>query len=90
MLLALGFVLSFSACKSEDKEAETKLNQEIMKVHDEVMPKMGELNRMKRQLSAYKDAVPDDNAEMKDSLINAILILAKTEDNMNDWMAGYK
>ena len=61
-----------------------------MKVHDEVMPKMGEINRMKRQLSEYKDAVTDDNAAMKDSLINAILLLAKTEDNMNDWMAGYK
>lgn len=90
LLLSFGFVLSFSACKSDTKEAETLLNQEIMKVHDEVMPKMGEINRMKRQLSEYKDAVPDDNAEMKDSLINAILLLAKTEDNMNDWMAGYK
>ncbi len=90
VLLVLGFLLSFSACKSENKEAETLLNQEIMKVHDEVMPKMGDINRMKRQLSAYKDEVPDDNAAMKDSLINAILLLAKTEDNMNDWMAGYK
>ena len=90
LLLSFGFVLSFSACKSDTKEAETLLNQEIMKVHDEVMPKMGEINRMKRQLSAYKDEVPDDNAEMKDSLINAILLLAKTEDNMNDWMSGYK
>lgn len=90
LLLAFGFLLSFAACKSENKEAETLLNQEIMKVHDEVMPKMGDINRMKRQLSAYKDEVSDDNAAMKDSLINAILLLAKTEDNMNDWMAGYK
>ena len=90
VLIALGLFLSFAACKSENKEAETLLNQEIMKVHDEVMPKMGDINRMKRQLSAYKDEVPDDNAEMKDSLINAILLLAKTEDNMNDWMSGYR
>ncbi len=89
-LLLLGFVLSFAACDNSDKEAESKLNQEIMKVHDEVMPKMSELNRMKRQIGEFKDAVPDDNAEMKDSLINAILMLAKTEDNMNDWMGGYK
>jgi hypothetical protein len=89
-LLFLGFVLSFAACDNSDKEAESKLNQEIMKVHDEVMPKMSELNRMKRQIGAFKDAVPDDNAEMKDSLINAILMLAKTEDNMNDWMGSYK
>ena len=90
LFLALGFVLSFTACDNKDKEAETLLNQEIIKVHDEVMPKMGELNRMKRQIGAYKDAVSDDNAAMKDSLINAILLLSKTEDNMNDWMNGYK
>lgn len=90
LLLAFGFMLSFTACDNKDKEAETKLNQEIMKIHDEVMPKMSELNRMKRQVGAYKDAVPDDNAEMKDSLINAILLLAKTEDAMNDWMGSYK
>ena len=90
VLLALGFVLSLTACDNKDKEAETLLNQEIIKVHDEVMPKMGELNRMKRQIGAYKDAVSDDNAAMKDSLINAILLLSKTEDNKNDWMSGYK
>ena len=90
LLIATNLFLSFSACKSEDKESETNLNQEIMKIHDEVMPKMGDLNRMKRQLNAYKDEVPDDNAAMKDSLINAILVLSKTEDNMNDWMASYK
>ncbi|MBL7815110.1 MAG: hypothetical protein JNL70_08870 [Saprospiraceae bacterium] len=90
LLLTIGFIATLEACKNEDKETEAKLNQEIMKIHDEVMPKMGDLNRMKRQLSAYKDEVPDDNAAMKDSLINAILLLAKTEDNMNDWMANYK
>jgi hypothetical protein len=77
-------------CKDENKESESKINQDIMAVHDDVMPKMGEVNRLKRQLSQYKDAVPEDNAEMKDSLINAILLLSKMEDNMNDWMGNYK
>jgi hypothetical protein len=61
-----------------------------MIVHDDIMPKMGEINRLKRQLGNYKDMVSEDNAEMKDSLINTILMLAKMEDNMNDWMGNYK
>ena len=77
-------------CKNENKQGETKVNQEIMSVHDDIMPKMAEVNRLKRQLSAYKDVVSEDNAEMKDSLINAILVLAKMEDGMNDWMGNYK
>jgi hypothetical protein len=77
-------------CQDKNKESETRLNQDIMAVHDDIMPKMGEVNRLKRQLSNYKDAVSEENAEMKDSLINAILMLAKMEDNMNDWMGSYK
>ena len=89
--IGLCSALLFSvACNSDDKAAESKINQEIMVVHDDVMPKMGEINRLKRQLNTYKDNVPDDNAELKDSLINAILMLAKMEDNMNDWMGNYK
>jgi hypothetical protein len=77
-------------CKNTEKESETKLNQDIMVVHNEIMPKMGEINRLKRQLGNYKDMVSEDNAEMKDSLINTILMLAKMEDSMNDWMGNYK
>ena len=82
-LLSLG-------CKNEDKETAASLNLEIMKEHDKIMPKMGEINRLKRQLNVYKNIVPDDNALLKDSLINGILVLSKSEDAMNDWMGNYK
>jgi hypothetical protein len=89
LLLSALFIFTLG-CSNPDKEGETKLNQEIMVVHDEIMPKMGEINRLKRQLGTYKDMVSEDNAEMKDSLINTILLLAKMEDSMNDWMGNYK
>ena len=77
-------------CGSDDKELETKLHEEVMVVHNEVMPKMGEASRLKRQLATFKQTVPDENAALKDSLINTILLLAKSEDMMSDWMANYK
>lgn len=89
LLVCALFVFTLG-CKNPDRESETKLNQDIMVVHDEIMPKMGEINRLKRQLGTYKDMVSEDNAEMKDSLINTILMLAKMEDSMNDWMGNYK
>ena len=79
-----------SGCGNENKELETKLNEEVMAVHNDVMPKMGELNRIKRQLKSFKETVPDENAALKDSLINTILLLSKSEDMMSDWMANYK
>jgi hypothetical protein len=78
------------ACGNDDKESESKINKDIMVVHEDIMPKMSEINRIKRQLSRYKDSVSEDNAEMKDSLINTILMLSKTEDSMSDWMDHYK
>ena len=77
-------------CKNENKENESAINKEIMVVHDEIMPKMSEINRIKRQLGRYKESISDENAESKDSIINTILMLSKVEDGMNDWMENYK
>ena len=91
-LFTFAFILctALVGCGNDNKEIETKLNEEVMVVHNEVMPKMGEASRLKRQLATFKQTVPDENAALKDSLINTILLLAKSEDMMSDWMANYK
>lgn len=86
--LAIAFI--FTSCDNSTKESETQLHEEVMAVHDKVMPKMAELNRLKRDLKSYEETVPDENVALKDSVINAILLLSKSEDLMNDWMANYK
>jgi hypothetical protein len=88
VLLSILSLCLFSCGETDDDKLE-KLHNEVMVVHNEVMPKMGELNRLKRQLKSYKDVVSDDNADLKDSLINGVLLIAKSEDLMTDWMAGY-
>jgi hypothetical protein len=88
VLLAVLSICIFSCSDTEGDKLE-KLHNEIMVVHDEVMPQTAELNRLKRQLKSYKDVVSDENANLKDSLINGILLLSKSEDLMTDWMANY-
>ena len=88
--LAILLCAALTGCGNDDKEIETQLNEEVMVVHNEIMPKMGEASRLKRQLASFKQTVPDENAALKDSLINTILLLAKSEDMMSDWMANYK
>jgi hypothetical protein len=83
-------ILLSIGCKNEQKEVAATIHKEIMAEHDKVMPKMSEINRLKRQLNTYRGIVPDDNAGLKDSLINAHLVLSKTEDMMTDWMEKYK
>jgi hypothetical protein len=76
-------------CQNANKETLDSLNKEVIAVHNEVMPKMGEINRLKRQMRSYKDAISDEKIALKDSVINTILLLSKSEDLMNDWMANY-
>jgi hypothetical protein len=89
LLVCALFALNIG-CNNDNKESESAINKDIMVVHEDIMPKMSEINRLKRQLGRYKDSVSDDNAEMKDSLINTILMLSKMEDGMSDWMEHYK
>jgi hypothetical protein len=88
LLLFVLLICLFSCGESETVKQE-KLHLEIMAVHDAVMPKSADLNRLKRQLKSYKEIVSAENAGLKDSLINGILLLSKSDDMMTDWMANY-
>ncbi len=88
VLSLIVLTLIFMACNNAQKESEKKLHDQVMAIHDEVMPKMGEINALKRGLKAYKDVVPDEDT-MKVKLLNTILLLAHTDDRMSDWMKNY-
>ncbi len=88
--LAIILCAALVGCGNDDKEIEMKLNEEVMAVHNEVMPKMGEASRLKRQLTSFKQNLPDDSVALKVSLIKTIMELSKSEDMMSDWMANYK
>lgn len=64
-----------------EKAAETQLWEEVMVVHDDVMPKMSDINRLKKGLRE----LPQDRSTM-----TAITDLTKAEDAMWDWMHGLK
>ncbi len=67
-----------------------KIYDDIMAVHDEVMPKMGDLNADKQKLRDLNDNLGTNNIALKDTVLNTILVLSKLEDNMSDWMSNFK
>ncbi len=84
------FIISaLSACNNEQKELEKKLHNEIMAVHDDVMPKMGDVNALKQSVKRYSDITSPEKAELKDSLIRGVLTLTEADEAMMDWMAKY-
>jgi DNA repair exonuclease SbcCD ATPase subunit len=73
----------------EEEGGNQALEQEIMKVHDEVMPKMDEIYRLKEELKSKLAAAPDLAEEKKKELENTVAELDSASDSMMDWMHKY-
>ncbi len=69
-----------SATAAEDPKS--ILFAEVMEVHDAVMPKMSEMNRLRRDLKALPESTPETAAAI-DSLLMA-------EEGMWNWMRDFK
>ncbi|MBE2206955.1 MAG: hypothetical protein IAE84_05185 [Saprospiraceae bacterium] len=89
ILLALAFLAVLSACSNNQaQEAEQqKLWDEMMVVHDEVMPKMSDINALSKQMeAATADTALTD--ELRDATRKALYDLQAADKVMWDWMYG--
>jgi len=89
IFLFLLIALAFSACNTEQSTQE-KLWDEMMAVHDEVMPKMGDLNRLSREIRAQMDTVPPIDTLQKLQQLDLLIRLGKAEEGMMVWMSELK
>lgn len=94
LLFSVAYLFFFSACDSEPKEKtpseREQLYKEVMEIHDAVMPKMADLNRLKRNLKAQIKADSTISDSIK-TLVNVQLgKLSAAEDGMTDWMRDFK
>lgn len=95
VLLAL-MVLVLAACtKSQENTSEAAndsgspnqvLYDQVMDVHDEVMPKMDEIMKLKRSLQEQIANTPDMVVERKQQLEKMISNLDSASNAMMDWM----
>ncbi len=72
-----------SSCKDSSPEGKEiqQLHEEVMVIHDDVMPKMRDIYKLRKALLKH-----DDQSEVE-HLISA---LENADDAMMDWMADYK
>lgn len=81
--MALVFIVASCKNATEKKEEPNQMEQ-VMKVHDEVMPKMGKLSKLVAELKAKVDTTETGmqyEAAMKD--------LQTANKSMMDWMRGF-
>jgi len=85
-LLPVFFLLNLLSCKNNDAEV---LHNEIMEIHDEVMPKTGEITYL---YMAFRKKVETDSTISPDNKIELLKQandLEKAEDEMMVWMNDY-
>ncbi|WP_051287060.1 hypothetical protein [Algoriphagus mannitolivorans] len=90
--IALGFSLIFQSCGNSQIDANKKLREEVIAVHDEVMPKMGQLKSLeKSSLQMAEDLA--NSSEPDSARIVALKELATQLDqayeSMFVWMRQY-
>lgn len=63
---------------------------EVMAVHDEVMPKMSEINRLSRALREVQEKDPAIPKELQATVETMVQELATAEEGMWEWMNNIK
>jgi hypothetical protein len=95
--LLLGAGLLLGACNGaprEDQSGETEETavleeqrwEEMMAIHDEVMPKMSQLNRLGRQLREHAEQTENLDAAVSERIEGTVRQLELAEEGMWTWM----
>ncbi len=87
LILGLSFTV-FEACK-EDRGAVKSLEQETMRLHDEAMKGMADLNRVSRSLKQRLETL-DSLAPQRIAIKDALLKIERADADMNNWMVQYQ
>jgi hypothetical protein len=83
----LCFLLAaFASC---EKKGNQELYDEVMAIHDEVMPKMNDIRRYKRDFQAEIANNPNITEARKTQLESSIVMLDSASDGMMKWMRAF-
>ena len=87
--LLLIFILPFSmGCYSSEKKATQQLYDEMMKIHDDVMPKMANINKLSKTIEKKLEHLEEGTPQYQ-SAKKAMLDLNLADKAMWDWMNQY-
>ena len=90
-LLPLALLLVF-ACQPSSKKEEVDLGalkDEVFEIHDEVMPKMGDLRRVRKSLMLQIDSLQVSDSLRAVTLSTASDALDASNEGMMDWMRSF-
>lgn len=82
-------ILGISACKPSVSPENEKLYAEVMRVHDDIMPEMGTIHKLRKKLKA-ETKKESTSSDQRDQYLLLIEALDEADDDMMLWMKGFK
>jgi hypothetical protein len=90
-ITSIALLAFMMACNGSQNDLK-KMEDEVMAIHDEVMPKMGDIMSMKEALKKNIAAIDSNSvgyAAVKAQSDSLSYLLVKSDDQMMDWMNDY-
>ena len=86
------FIL-LSSCQPSEEESNALLKVEVIAIHDEVMPKMGELKSLHKEVLLKNDALKSDSVKNADEIQDLQVLAHQLDTSFEDmfiWMRQFK
>ncbi len=92
IILLTPLIILATSCgqKKTEEDADKVLYNQVMDIHDEVMPNMDELYRLKKQLTEKIENSPDLVEEKSQEIEQTILLIDSASKGMMSWMREFK
>ncbi|MBX2956418.1 MAG: hypothetical protein KF846_09690 [Cyclobacteriaceae bacterium] len=92
LILFASLIILFTSCSPKKTEEDTNkvLYNQVMDIHDEVMPSMDELYKLKKQLTEKIENSPDLVEEKRQEIEQTILLIDSASKGMMRWMREFK
>lgn len=83
-----------ASCTNPKQEKISSLKDEAIKIHDQVMPRMGEIHEVSVEIKTLRNAIKEDTSlaslQATEQLSHYILGLEQADEAMMSWMHEYQ
>ena len=91
-IIQLSLILTLAiACSPSKKSEISALKEQVMQVHDEVMPKMGELMKTEKRLKSKADSlITAADSVSAQACLDAASKINEANESMMNWMRNFQ
>ncbi|MEP1035216.1 hypothetical protein [Ekhidna sp.] len=89
-ILLTGLIATLLACEPSKKAELQTLKDEVIAIHDEVMPKMGELRKTRMTLEALADSLMESDSTRATMFGSLASDISNANEGMRQWMRAFE